>query len=202
MSAPKLVVIAGPNGSGKSTLTRKLASAGFNFGAYVNPDEIAASLVGPYDDRVRQAQKIADGLRETYIADKRSFSFETVMSHESKIEVMRRARGAGFDVTLFFISVEDPKINIERVAARVALGGHPVPEDRIVQRYRRTMESLSSAARTANKSHVFDNTYLSTNPRHIVEVVERDQGSRHFELKVPDNVIPLWVRRYLLTAGL
>ncbi len=84
MSAPKLVVIAGPNGSGKSTLTRKLASAGFNFGEYINPDDIAAGLVGSYDDRVLRAQKIADGLRETCIAEKRSFSFETVMSHESK----------------------------------------------------------------------------------------------------------------------
>ncbi len=116
--------------------------------------------------------------------------------------MIRRARDAGFDVLLLFVGVENPKINIERVASRVALGGHPVPEDRIVQRYRRTMASLSSAVKTANKSHVFDNTYISTHPRHVVDVVERDNGARHFELKVPHDVIPLWVRRYLLTAGL
>ena len=40
-------MIAGPNGSGKTTLTQYLAAAGVNFGNYINPDDIAKTLVGP-----------------------------------------------------------------------------------------------------------------------------------------------------------
>lgn len=154
------MVIAGPNGSGKTTLTRYLQARGIEFGEYINPDDIAASgnVQGSYDERVRAAQQIADERREDCIAVGRDFAFETVMSHPSKIEVMRRARAAGFHVTLFFVGTDDPRINIARVNARVALGGHSVPDELIVQRYYRTMNALAEAALTANRTVVFDNS--------------------------------------------
>jgi hypothetical protein len=76
----------------------------------------------PYEKRVRKAQLIADDRREACIQAKRSFSFETVMSHPSKLEVLLRAKQAGFFVQLFFVGTEDPQISIHRVALRVAQG--------------------------------------------------------------------------------
>ena len=58
--APVLTIIAGPNGSGKTTLTRALQDQGIEFGAYINPDDIARSLAGDAETRSRQAQTIAD----------------------------------------------------------------------------------------------------------------------------------------------
>ena len=52
-------MIAGPNGAGKTTLTRWLRGR-IEFGEYINPDDIAEQLDGTYDERVRQAQMIAD----------------------------------------------------------------------------------------------------------------------------------------------
>jgi predicted ABC-type ATPase len=75
---PFVIVFAGPNGSGKSSLTRKLQASGYDLGSYINPDEIAAELSGPYEDRVRRAQSIADARRAEAIATKQDFSFETV----------------------------------------------------------------------------------------------------------------------------
>jgi predicted ABC-type ATPase len=138
MAAPTLTVIAGPNGSGKSTLTRNLQQEGVDFGVYINADEIELTLkhISDPQHRSRDAQRIADRQRSTCLAERANFSFETVMSHPSKIDLMREARMSGFHVVLYFVALDDPMLNVERVAQRVALGGHPVPKDRILARWR------------------------------------------------------------------
>jgi predicted ABC-type ATPase len=105
-------MVAGPNGAGKTTLVWTLRQKGVEFGEYINPDDIARELQGSYDDRVRQAQSIADRRREACIEARRSFSFETVMSHPSKIDILARAKAAGFYVQLFFVGIDDPQTNI------------------------------------------------------------------------------------------
>lgn len=151
-------MIAGPNGSGKSTLTNQLIQDGVDLGEYINPDEIAATLTGDLAARSTAAQRIADERRNDCITSMRSFSFETVMSHPSKIDLMVRARNAGFTTLLYFVGLDDPVLNIARVAQRVALGGHPVPADRILERYKRTMALLPSAIRACERSILFDNS--------------------------------------------
>jgi predicted ABC-type ATPase len=197
--SPRLTVFAGPNGSGKTTLMRDLHSKGFQFGEYINPDDIAAELSGSYDERVKAAQRIADERREACIGFRRAFTFETVMSHESKIDVMRRAREAGFHVTLFFVGTDDPGVNVSRVAARIERGGHSVPEDRIVARYSRTMESLWAAACTANEAYIFDNTSLENSFDRCVEFqlfTENEGGSfdtpSTFPLLHVQNLSSIW----------
>jgi len=113
-------MVAGPNGSGKTTLIQWLLDSGIDFGEYINPDDIASELHGSYETRTAQAQIIAERRREACIEAKRSFSFETVMSHPSKIDILARAREAGFFVQLFFVGTDDPQINVERVTLRVA----------------------------------------------------------------------------------
>jgi predicted ABC-type ATPase len=93
--APFLLVVAGPNGSGKGTLTDHLIEAGLDFGEYINPDEIASTLDLPQPERSRQAQVIADFQRNRCLLSGLSFSFETVMSHPSKLDFMIRAHEAG-----------------------------------------------------------------------------------------------------------
>lgn len=158
--APFLLVVAGPNGSGKSTLTDHLIEAGLDFGEYINPDEIASTLDLPQPERSRQAQITADFQRDQCLLSGLSFSFETVMSHPSKLDFMIRAHEAGYDVTLFFICTTDPKINIRRIENRVRLGGHDVPHERIVARYWRTLELLPLAALVAHRTVLFDNSAL------------------------------------------
>lgn len=188
---PKMILIAGPNGSGKTTLTEKLKSAGVDFGEYVNPDEIALSLGGSGDDIVRKAQKIAENKRKELLQAGISHSFESVMSHHSKIEYMVAAKEKNFYVILFFVGINDPAINIERVTNRVAKGGHDVPIEKIRSRYERTMNMLYEAAITADEAVVFDNTKRSEGLKKAA-VVKKGQ------LKSFDPRFP-WVRKYLVT---
>jgi predicted ABC-type ATPase len=163
-AAPFLLVIAGPNGSGKTTLTNRLRSLGFDFGTYINADEIAAKWqtddAAAPPEASRKAQIEADRQRRELLARRGSYSFETVMSHPSKIDEMLEARALGYEVSLYFVGVDDPLINVRRVAQRVARGGHDVPEDKIVARYHRTMELLPKAMIAANRSVIFDNSDL------------------------------------------
>jgi predicted ABC-type ATPase len=201
MTAPFLIVFAGPNGSGKSTLVGELIARGIDLGIHINPDEIAKTLHGSYEARVSRAQSLADLLRERCIAEKRSFSFETVMSHPSKIDVMQQARDAGFEVTLYFIGLCDPALNIERVATRVAQGGHDVPADRIVARYARTMNLLAKAVRAAHQSVVFDNSSVGDDSGvwlHPIVEIENYKDSVICK-PVSSIALPSWVDEYLLS---
>jgi predicted ABC-type ATPase len=108
----------------------------------------------------------------------RSFSFETVMSHLSKVEILASARETGFFAQLWFVGTDDPQTNVERVALRVAQGGHDVPRERIVARWKRTMELLSEAIRSANEAFVFDNSVDGT-----VEAVPRLVFHRNLSTK-------------------
>lgn len=191
-------MIAGPNGAGKTTLTRLLRERGVDFGEYINPDDVAGELEGSYDARVAHAQIIADRRREECIAAERSFSFETVMSHPSKVDVLIRAKSAGFRIQLFFVGTNDPRTNIDRVAIRVAQGGHDVPKDRIVARWTRTMELLHQAITASGEAFVFDNSAsapFAAGPRLVLRrslAVGHDPEVQQFA------PIPDWVRRYVL----
>jgi predicted ABC-type ATPase len=200
---PILLIVAGPNGSGKSTLTRKLREDGLDFGVYINPDDIAATLEGSYDERTARAQQIADDMRNQCLRDGISFSFETVMSHRSKIEFLERARSQGFENILYFVATELPSLNVARVAQRVALGGHDVPADRIVSRYHRSLALLPEAIEQCYRSVLFDNTYRMTSSGHVhltpfCEI--KVGGGRWWPKILPGAQIPIWatqlVNRY------
>jgi predicted ABC-type ATPase len=191
-------MVAGPNGAGKTTLVRTLHQTGVEFGEYINPDDIATELQGSYDERVRQAQAIADRRREACIETRRSFSFETVMSHPSKIDILVRAKAAGFYVQLFFVGIDDPQTNIERVRLRVAQGGHDVPSDKIVPRWHRTMALLHRAIKIADQSFLFDNSAAGIDQglKLILIATRTDDGNVDLNLKA--NSPPYWLRRYVL----
>jgi predicted ABC-type ATPase len=204
--APFLLIFAGPNGSGKSTLADYLIEAGIDFGEYINPDQIAATLDLSEPRRSRQAQAIADFQRDRCLASGLSFSFETVMSHPSKVEFMIRADDAGYDVTMYFVCTSDPEINIRRVENRVRRGGHDVPHERIVARYWRTLGLLPHAALVARRTVLFDNSALvgytantllpnpKTGLRPVGQMI-RDEKNYAITLK---SDVPTWVFDHLV----
>jgi len=108
------------------------------------------------DERI--AQMVADFLRKKMLELKRKFSFETVFSHTSKLEIMRQANKSGYKVYLYFVSTESPEINKFRVQARKAKKGHDVPEEKIVSRYYHSLDFLYEAAQLAYQVFFFDNS--------------------------------------------
>lgn len=102
---------------------------------------------------------LADYIRYSLLRTKEKlFSFETVLSHPSKIEFLKSAEKHGWDVYLYFVSTKDPQINCNRVAERVLMGKHDVPNDRIIDRYVKAHNNLYPALKHCRRAYIFDNS--------------------------------------------
>ncbi|MBD5447756.1 MAG: hypothetical protein HDR32_08500 [Treponema sp.] len=105
---------------------------------------------------------IADYMRGKLLCASSSFACETVFSHPSKIDFIKRAKENGFKVYLYFIATRDPLINQGRVENRARGGGHDVPADKIVSRYYRCLDNLYAAVCLCDKTFLFDNSESKT----------------------------------------
>ncbi|MGJ8655252.1 MAG: hypothetical protein ACSHX6_02290 [Akkermansiaceae bacterium] len=138
------------------------------------------------------ASMIAELIRGYLLIHKISFTFETVMSHESKVAFLILAKEEGFKTYLYFIATEDPRINISRVAKRVMKGGHDVPVDKIESRYHRAIELLPLALKTVDRGYVFDNS--GTEVEWIAETSNSESNDvTSLELKTVE--LPHWMRK-------
>ena len=152
---PVLIVIAGPNGSGKSTITKDLEQRTGFPDIYINADEIKKDEdISDIEAWERAEQQRADALN-----NRESFAFETVFSHPSKINFIQQAKDAGYWVRLYFICTQDADINVQRVRERHNTGGHDVPEDKIRNRYTRSMQILSQTLSVVDEAEIFNNSW-------------------------------------------
>lgn len=135
------------------------------------------------------ASVICEFFRKELLFLSDNFSFETVMSHPSKVEFLAEAKAKGFKTYLYFICTQDPEINISRVRNRYYKGGHNVPREKIVARYYRSLELLASAFKLADRAFVLDNSNKSRDV-----IVEKD-GKDVF---IHNSVVPIWTEKYLL----
>jgi len=138
-----------------------LLNDGFDYNEFMSSfkieDDHIILLKQQADERL--AQIIADFLRKKLLLERRKFSFETVFSHQSKLDIMKEAVNAGYKVYLYFVSTESPEINKYRVKkVRVEEGGHDVPEEKIVSRYYRSLDFLHEAAQLSYQTFFFDNS--------------------------------------------
>lgn len=133
---------------------------------------------------------MADFIRENLLKNGASFAFETVMSDAGKIDLMRRAQELGYRTYLYYVCIEDPLVNVDRVADRVKSKGHNVPTERILDRYQRSLTHLLPAIRNSNRAFLYDNSGTA----HII-VAEITDGSKiEFDL----SFIPFWFEDYVL----
>lgn len=152
---PVIYIFAGPNGSGKSTITEAFLNEKSSIpSVYINADEIKKSE-GITDI---EAFNKANLLRQSCLKNKISFSTETVFSHPSKLDFMLEAKKMGFHVNLIFVTTFNSQINVTRVADRVIKGGHDVPQDKILQRHKRSNELMPKAIAIADSARVYNNT--------------------------------------------
>ena len=132
------------------------------------------------------ASVAVDFLRNKLLQASVTFTFETVMSHRSKVDFLKLAQQSGFRTYLYYVATEDPEINISRVVARVAEGGHDVSPDKIVDRYSRSLELLSEAVGYTNRAYIFDNS--SAEKVWIAEVTDGEI------LELKTDTIPHWFK--------
>ena len=136
------------------------------------------------------ASVAADFIRQKLLETKTGFTFETVMSSPDKVALLRKAQQHGYRTYLYYVATEEPEINISRVRYRVKMGGHPVPEDKIVSRYFRSLDLLREAIRHANRAYIFDNSGTE-----LVFVAEITDGHA---LELKTEKMPNWFKHAVL----
>lgn len=160
-SRPRILIFAGPNGSGKSTITKGLPICG----TYVNADEIKRVSHCTDLEAAQEAEQIRQMLLRAY----KDFTFETVLSTERNLDLLRQAKAQGYEIHAVFVLTNDPEINIRRVKSRAQAGGHDVPVEKILSRYERSLRNLSQLVRISDYTRVIDNS--GEEPHLICEVV-------------------------------
>jgi len=140
------------------------------------------------------AAAISDFLRIKMIYSDSSFSFESVFSHISKIQEIQNAKKENFKIYLYFITTSNPLINLQRVKNRVDSGGHNVSDEKIHDRYFRTMSNLYAAFKLSDKAYLFDNSTEKTNGS--FDLFMEKNGDK---LYLSDsNLIPQWFEDFVL----
>ncbi|MEM1086161.1 MAG: AAA family ATPase [Pseudomonadota bacterium] len=168
---PTLFVIVGPNGAGKTTsykavLKNRVAAPSIN--AKLIQRDV---LNDPSMDASYTASQIASERRQALIRDRRSFVTETVFSHSSKLDLIIKARDAGFGIVVFHLDIVSSDLAVTQVEARVEEGGHPVPAQKIRQRYARNKALIKQTVLMADATVIFDATRLNEAPRRLAKFV-------------------------------
>jgi predicted ABC-type ATPase len=157
----RIYVLAGVNGAGKSSI----GGAAFrDSGAdYYNPDEEARELRNtrpglPLTEANAAAWQKGRALLERAIQERLDFAFETTLGGNTIPRLLREAAKTGINIFVWYVGLESVEMHLERVAARVDRGGHPIPEEAIRRRYEWSRLNLIQLMPILTALKVYDNS--------------------------------------------
>jgi len=155
-----IVVIGGPNGAGKTTMAKELLPNKLDLLEFVNADNIALGL-SPFNPEgvAASAGRVMIGRMHELAAAGRSFALETTCAGRGHVRFLRQCQSDGWRVMLVFLWLNHPDLAVQRVATRVAEGGHNVPRSVIVRRYWAGLRNLFALyLPLADTAQIYDNS--------------------------------------------
>lgn len=189
MTRPKLWILAGPNGAGKTTFAYAYFCNEVSQGQFLNADEIARGLSPANVERSAiAAGRLLIKRRTSLIRKRATFVVETTLATRTLMQTTRSAQRAGYFVHLIYLLIADPEVCIQRVARRVAMGGHHIPSDVILRRYHLSLKLLPDYVAACDLVDIYS---ADRKPKPVME-------KRHEQVVVHDEA--LW-RRVLDFAG-
>lgn len=130
---------------------------------YFNPDEAANLILSAnpgiaQDEANSAAWRQGKRLLEHAIAERLSFAFETTLGGHTITALLDSALSAGIEVRIWYVGLATAELHISRVRARVAKGGHDIPEARIRERYDRSRLNLIQLMPKLTELRFYDNS--------------------------------------------
>jgi predicted ABC-type ATPase len=185
---PCIYVLAGTNGAGKSSIAGAMIEQ--QGGEYFDPDRVAGQIRRRHPQLGEAEANSAawhQGRRllERAIAERRTFAFETTLGGATMAHLLERALTAGLDVRVWYVGLSSPELHRARVRARVARGGHDIPEAMIRRRFDTGRLNLIRLLPRLTELRVYDNS------------AERDPHAG----VAPEPVLVLHVVRGKITGG-
>lgn len=201
---PVIYVLAGTNGAGKSSVEG--ATVRKNGANYFNPDEVARRLVASdpgisLEEANSRAWNEGKRLLERAINEGRNFAFETTLGANTIPDLLQRAGQAGFAIHVWYAGLSSPELHIARVLARVAKGGHDIPESKIRERYDRSRANIIRLLPWLASLRLYDNSAegdpATEGPRPKL-VLSVEEGQVVYVL--PMGEVPDWAKPIVLAA--
>jgi len=185
----QLWILAGGNGAGKSTFYRtQLAPLGLPF---VNADILAKELYPQTpEEHSYDAAKLATEIRFKLLHEGRSFCFETVFSHPSKIDFVAQAKALGYEIILVFIHLDLISLNQARVAQRISEGGHNVPDEKVASRIPRLLQNIKKTLPLCDQVYILNNSRLDSPFQQVAFI----RNSQKIQQKIH---LPEWAKALL-----
>ena len=132
-----IVIIGGPNGAGKTTAAQELLPRELGIREFVNADEIARGL-SPFNPEgaALPAGRLMIERMQVLVRKDESFAFETTCAGRGYVPWLRDCKAGGWRVLLLFLWLPTPEAALERVGRRVREGGHAIPKDVVIRRWK------------------------------------------------------------------
>jgi Uncharacterized protein conserved in bacteria len=116
-----------------------------------------------------------------------SFAFETVGSTEEKLDFIKKVKGDGYRIDLIYVTLNDPQLCLERIKERVSKGGHDVDPEKVIARYKRSMNNLYKFVELADTAMIVDNS-------NETEIIFFESGTKCGILNVEQYK---WIDKYI-----
>lgn len=150
---PVFTIIGGVNGVGKSSLSGVLKDCLNDLGVIVDPDKITEQLGG---DEYAGGQTAVSRLQDC-LAQRIDFTEESTLSGSFSRKMARAARDAGYTVRLYYVGLDTAQESIQRIANRVAHGGHTIASEDVERRFARRFRDLAKLLPLCNEATFYDN---------------------------------------------
>jgi predicted ABC-type ATPase len=205
LRTPAIYVLAGVNGAGKSSVMGAAVRAAG--GDYINPDELARGIRAASPGMSVTEANAAAWMKgkeqlEQVIATRGHYAFETTLGGRTISQLLAAALTAGMEVHVSYVGLTSPEQHIARVRARVARGGHDIPEAKIRERYDGSRRNLIRLMPRLASLRVFDNSFEAPPEENVapepVELFEVTSGV--LQVRVPLDQVPEWAKPLFIAA--
>jgi predicted ABC-type ATPase len=185
---PRFWIVAGPNGSGKSTAYGHGDVAGLDGSVWIiNPDLLTVRLrdaerLDLLPANLAAVQRIESWL-EASIRVHQTIGVETVLSSPKYKRLVEMAKAHDFEVCFVYVYLDSAELQLDRIRARVAKGGHDVPEDKVRKRRQSSFQHMPWFFWQADRAWVFDNS--GAEPQLVAQYAD---GEGFIEADLPDRL--------------
>lgn len=140
---PTLYLFAGSNGAGKTTFARAYLRQLDPIPRFLNADEIARGLspLNPQKLAVKAGKLLLQEIQDC-LKSGDSFGLESTLSGTTYTKLLQQAKSIGFQIEIHYLWIPSPSLAIRRIAQRVKMGGHSVPESDVKRRFSRSLNNF------------------------------------------------------------
>ena len=173
MNKRNAYIIAGPNGSGKTTFAIEFLPEYVQCPNFINADMIAHGLspFSPGAAAIKAGKLVLEQINK-FANQGADFAFETTLSGKSYLNLFKALKEKGYKIHIFFLWIPDVNLAITRIKNRVSQGGHDVPQQDVIRRFKRSISNFFKLYQPyADSWMLFNNADL--NP---ILIAERKNG--------------------------